>query len=146
MHLIFGEAELLNVGKAFLALTVGLLLSTPADAFERVGLKWCDRLLDHYDRCLRSVTYERCQKLTGGHDPLGCLAEAQALRREMAQSIRQWKIAHSTGQVAITYVQCSPYENPSVLVQGREWVDFCNGFKKVINHNMPLCVNKPACR
>jgi hypothetical protein len=120
---------MLNIRNVFLVLSVGFLSPTPTEAFERVGLKWCDRLLDRYDRCLRSVTYQRCQKLSGGRgDPRACLAEVRSLRREMAQSIRQWKIARSTGTVAVVYVQCSPYESPSVLVQGHNWVDVCNAY------------------
>lgn len=30
-------------------------------AFEKVGISWCDEMLDRYERCLRGVTYEKCE-------------------------------------------------------------------------------------
>ncbi len=34
-----------------------------ASGFERVGIGWCDRLLDRYDHCLRSITRRRCEAI-----------------------------------------------------------------------------------
>jgi hypothetical protein len=37
--------------------------ATPSklDAFETTGLAWCDRMFASYERCLQSVTHERCE-------------------------------------------------------------------------------------
>jgi hypothetical protein len=49
--------------RAFCFVLTVAVFATPfgIEAFERTGVPWCDAMLDRYEQCLDSVTYERCE-------------------------------------------------------------------------------------
>lgn len=54
------EAQV-RLKKIWIVLVIAGVTPSKADAFETTGLAWCDSMLANYERCLQSVTRERCE-------------------------------------------------------------------------------------
>jgi hypothetical protein len=56
----FQEAKM-KLRKIWIVLMIAVATPSKLDAFETTGLAWCDSMFASYERCLQSVTHERCE-------------------------------------------------------------------------------------
>lgn len=140
------DVVVISFARAISAVACTICVANEAAAFERIGVPWCDQLLSRYERCLRSVTYKRCEAIVkrfpqsrtyqqpgpagaarGPHTfptpAAACVAETKDLLGEMQANV-------------MVLIQLTPAGSPRRS-------EFCNSMRSLIRKNMRgrLCSN-----
>ena len=72
-----------------IALNFLIISASSSLAFDKVGIAWCDQLLNHYQRCLQRMVHGGCAKLAAkrSFSETACLADVRSLVMEMVRNI-----------------------------------------------------------
>jgi hypothetical protein len=118
----------------FLALTASL--TSEAMAFHKLDIGWCDEMLDRYERCLRGVTYEKCEVLAQRYKMSRTYQAPTAAGRAAGPHTYATPAAACLGEVQDLIAEMSLNARiTNRLGKPKQKEEMCSGLRSIVTNN-----------